>query len=215
MSETKPARVGRPKSEEKRRQILTAASALFLREGFANTSMDSVAKASGVSKQTVYSHFPSKDTLFQAAITAKCQSYDLDPTDLAGHDHCDLPMTQCLRMIGTQFVRLIQDPEVVAMFRVVISEARNNPRIAELFYQAGPKASLDGLAPLFMAFSDNQLSTQDANAMARDFFSLLKGELHIMLLCDLIPPLNNEQIERHVEQAVEKTSLLMKARLQQ
>ena len=75
---TEPRRQGRPKSEEKRQDILRAASTLFLKEGFANTSMDSVAKASGVSKQTVYSHFSSKDSLFKAAIGSKCRSYQLD-----------------------------------------------------------------------------------------------------------------------------------------
>lgn len=211
MSETKPARQGRPKSEEKRQQILHAASTLFLEEGFASTSMDSVAKASGVSKQTVYSHFNDKDSLFQAAITAKCQSYDLDPTELAGHDQCKLPMKQCLTMIGTQFVKLLQDPEVIAMYRVVISEARNNPRIAELFYQAGPKASLDGLTTLFLSFSKYSLTKEQAHAIALDFFSLLKGDLHILLLCDLVPPMSEQQIVRHVEQAVEKTCLIVQA----
>ena len=61
---------GRPKSEEKYHLILHAASCLFLKEGFANTSMDTVAKASGVSKQTVYSHFEGKDALFKAAISS-------------------------------------------------------------------------------------------------------------------------------------------------
>ena len=54
-SQTAP--VGRPKSMEKRNQILSSASQLFLQDGFTNTTMDNVAKQSGVSKQTVYSHF--------------------------------------------------------------------------------------------------------------------------------------------------------------
>ena len=36
--------------------------------------MDAVAKEAGVSKLTVYSHFSDKETLFSAAIEAKCQN---------------------------------------------------------------------------------------------------------------------------------------------
>ena len=82
MPEQKSKRQGRPKSEEKHNLILHSASCLFIENGFANTSMDNVAKASGVSKQTVYSHFDNKDALFKAAITKKCQSYQLDTNQL-------------------------------------------------------------------------------------------------------------------------------------
>jgi TetR/AcrR family transcriptional repressor of mexJK operon len=51
----------RTKSREK---ILTAAEGLFLAGGYHGTAMDAVTEAAGVSKQTVYAHFPSKEALF-------------------------------------------------------------------------------------------------------------------------------------------------------
>ena len=60
------------RSEQKRLQILEAAMELFCGQGFPNTSMDEVAKLAGVSKQTVYSHFGSKDELFVASIESRC-----------------------------------------------------------------------------------------------------------------------------------------------
>lgn len=203
------SKAGRPKSEEKRQQILKAASEQFLSDGFANTSMDKIARLSGVSKQTVYSHFDSKDTLFQAAIMQKCQSYELDPTQLSGYDRCALPMTECLATIGKRFIHLIQDPDVIAMYRVVISEAKNNRRIAELFYQAGLKASLEGLASLFMTYSDGVLSENQAQSVASDYVSLLKSNRLLMLLCDLVPPLEDDEIDRHVSRVVEQISVLL------
>lgn len=202
-------KAGRPKSEEKRQQILKAASDQFLCDGFANTSMDKIAKCSGVSKQTVYSHFDSKDTLFQAAIMQKCQSYELDPTQLSGHDRCALPMAECLTTIGKRFIHLIQDPDVIAMYRVVISEAKNNRRIAELFHQAGLKASLDGLASLFITYSEGTLPRNQALSVASDYLSLLKSDHLLMLLCDLVPPLKDEEIDRHVSRVVEQISVLL------
>jgi TetR/AcrR family transcriptional repressor of mexJK operon len=64
---------GRPKDLAKRQAILDAAKTLFLTKGYANTSMDAVATQAGVSKLTVYSHFNDKETLFSAAVVAKCE----------------------------------------------------------------------------------------------------------------------------------------------
>ena len=75
MTQTVPAaNRGRPKDPAKRAAILEAAKTLFLAGGFSGTSMDAVAKEAGVSKLTVYSHFSDKETLFSAAIEAKCQN---------------------------------------------------------------------------------------------------------------------------------------------
>ena len=68
---------GRSKSEEKREKMLEAASELFLLQGFDNVSMAAVADKANVSKQTVYSHFGSKDKLFCAALEAKCEKFQL------------------------------------------------------------------------------------------------------------------------------------------
>jgi AcrR family transcriptional regulator len=49
--------------EETRAAIADAAVALFAERGFAETTMDEVAVAAGVSRRTAYRHFPSKDDL--------------------------------------------------------------------------------------------------------------------------------------------------------
>ncbi len=64
MTARKPA--GATRTERKHRAILAAAEELFLQQGFERTSMDDVAALAGVSKQTVYAQFSSKDALFAA-----------------------------------------------------------------------------------------------------------------------------------------------------
>ena len=199
---------GRPKSEEKYHLILHAASCLFLKEGFANTSMDTVAKASGVSKQTVYSHFEGKDALFKAAISSKCRSYQLDTQQLIGATSGSLSLLECLRKVGCQFVRLLQDPEAIAIFRVIIAEAVNSPHVATLFYQAGPEASLSTLSDVIEKFGEGSLSRDIAQQLAVDYCALLKGEYHTMMLCGIQSPLQDEAITAHVNSAAEKILLL-------
>ena len=64
------ARSKEPRSAKKRRAIVEAARALFLRNGYLATSMDEIAAGAGVSKQTVYSHFADKEGLFTQIVTA-------------------------------------------------------------------------------------------------------------------------------------------------
>jgi len=69
MDQPRPARAdnaadGERRSTRKRRAILDAATKAFLRGGYRGTSMDEIAAAAGVSKQTVYKRFADKERLF-------------------------------------------------------------------------------------------------------------------------------------------------------
>lgn len=53
---------------ERQETILDGASKAFARQGFAQTSMDEVASASGITKLIVYRHFASKEVLYRAVL---------------------------------------------------------------------------------------------------------------------------------------------------
>ena len=53
-------------------QVLDGARTVFLSEGFSASNMDHVAKASGVSKATLYSYFPDKESLFIVVVQTEC-----------------------------------------------------------------------------------------------------------------------------------------------
>jgi AcrR family transcriptional regulator len=55
--------MARPRSAAAHRQVLDAALKLFAERGIDATSMDAIAEASGVSKATIYKHWPDKDAL--------------------------------------------------------------------------------------------------------------------------------------------------------
>jgi AcrR family transcriptional regulator len=48
--------------------ILDAAAVILLRYGFRKASVDEVARQAGISRQGLYLHFPTKDSLFKATI---------------------------------------------------------------------------------------------------------------------------------------------------
>jgi AcrR family transcriptional regulator len=55
--------MARPRSALAHKQVLDAAVELFSERGIDATSMDAIAEAAGVSKATIYKHWPDKDSL--------------------------------------------------------------------------------------------------------------------------------------------------------
>ena len=66
-SQTRPRRqkTATPGTDEKRERILKAAERLFAAQGYANTTMEQIVRALGVSKPFVYYYFHSKQEIFE------------------------------------------------------------------------------------------------------------------------------------------------------
>nr|MBA3354117.1 helix-turn-helix transcriptional regulator [Blastocatellia bacterium] len=58
-------------SSSTRRRVLEAARGHFFHHGFRNVTMDDLAAELGVSKKTLYAHFPGKDALLEAVLNDK------------------------------------------------------------------------------------------------------------------------------------------------
>lgn len=191
---------GRPKSQEKRDVMLNTAEDFFLKLGFELTSMDAVSKAAGVSKLTIYSHFADKDALFKAVIERKCllHQHIADFSTMA-----DMPVKQVLEKIGTGFIQLVTSDEAIRIHRIIEAEAIRHPKVAELFYAAGPtrvKESFRGLLSIWQ--KQKKLDIPDMDMAIDHFFCLMKGEAHMKMLLNLQTKCSSADIARHVESAV-------------
>ena len=196
---------GRPKDPQKKRVILEAAGQLFRENGFQATSMDAVALSAGVSKQTLYSHFGSKDELFRLVIKGKVDHYEFDSlSELLSYD-----LATDLNKFGRIFLGLVLDKEAVDMMRVVIGESRKYPKISELFYQMGPDRVTKVLADYLQ---DQQqrgaLLGEDAYHQAVLFLNMLKGDWHLQALMGMHPQITASTLERQVETTVRQFLLL-------
>ena len=88
-----PSRATRPyrspkreqRARETRRRIRDAASGLFLRDGYAATTMTAIARAAKVGERTVYLAFPTKPALLGEIITVAVRGGDED-APLAARD---------------------------------------------------------------------------------------------------------------------------------
>ena len=71
-----PKRAGYRKSEDSRRQVLDAAVLTLAKRGLANTSIQDIADAAGLSKGAVHYHFESKDDLLLHVLHRCCESME-------------------------------------------------------------------------------------------------------------------------------------------
>ncbi|AAN56275.2 TetR/AcrR family transcriptional regulator [Shewanella oneidensis MR-1] len=144
---TQPSDIPLSRSEQKKQQVLVAAIDLFCRQGFPHTSMDEVAKLAGVSKQTVYSHYGSKDELFVAAIESKCVGHNLNDDLLSDPSQPEATITE----FALQFGEMIVSPEAITVFKACVAQSESHPEVSRLFFEAGPKHIVGLMADYLVA----------------------------------------------------------------
>lgn len=201
----KPAGPGRPKDLGKRAAILEAAKRMFTRCGFDGASMDQIAAEAGVSKLTVYSHFGDKETLFGAAVESHCETR-LPPSLFEPAP--GTPLRERLMTIARAFYAMITSPEAISGHRMLCTPQVAGSPLSELFWEAGPhrvQTSFSALLERRIAAGDLDIDTRDPDAIHRaaaQFFTLLKGEPHAMLVfgCRADKPAD---IEAHLAASVE------------
>ena len=191
---------GRPKDLAKRQAILDAAKTLFLSHGYANTSMDAVAAEAGVSKLTVYSHFNDKETLFSAAVMAKCEE-QLPP--LFFELPAGIAVEKVLLNIARGFHQLINSDESVNLHRLIMALGSQDPKLSLIFFEAGPQRMVQGMERLLTQIHDSgALSIDLPRNAAEHFFCLIKGAGNFRLLYGCGEPLDEEASESHVREVV-------------
>jgi len=157
------------RASRKRREISHAAIGEFIAKGYAGTSMDDVAAAARVSKQTVYKLFGSKEELFVAIIEATVGEVMNEVFERVGPSpdhHGDL--AEELLTMGRRLLVLIMQPELLALRRLVTGEASRFPQLGEVWWRGGPArlmAELTGL--LRQADKDGQLAIDDPQLAAQ------------------------------------------------
>jgi len=190
--------------EGKREAILEAARKVFLEIGFGATSMDAIAVAAKVSKQTVYNHFGSKEELFAAMIRSTCDRMVTAFEEAAKSGKPDVT----LRAIARQVVSKVLDRDRLSLYRILMAEGQRFPELGQIFYECGPQVTRKYLSDYFTEQNARGTMHVANPAVAADqFFGLLSGcQLKTQLGIETAP--SPEFLELYVENAV---TLMMSA----
>ncbi|MGJ7514476.1 TetR/AcrR family transcriptional regulator [Pseudomonas baetica] len=115
-------------TDRKREAIIQAAIVEFRDNGFEITSMDKIAATAGVSKRTVYNHFPSKEELFAEILN---QLWIRVTAEQETSYSRELPLRDQLRLLLTAKVQMLSDDNLLDLARVAIAAAIHSPERAQ------------------------------------------------------------------------------------
>jgi AcrR family transcriptional regulator len=181
---------GRPRDPERLKRVLEAAAQQFLEDGLERASVEAIAKASGVSKVTIYSYFPTKESLFEAAV-ASCTEEVFSSIPHGALDPRD--PENALMLIGKAFLQLKRSDMAVGTFRLMFSVSGQHAESCEAFYRQGPKELIHQVADyLRAATSTGSLSIRNADEAADQFLSLFLGSADIRVMLGLGKPKASE-----------------------
>jgi TetR/AcrR family transcriptional regulator, mexJK operon transcriptional repressor len=182
-------------AEQKQQDIVIAAEALFLQQGYGVSSMDQIAQEAGVTKQTVYRYFPSKNELFGAVMqrmrTAEAETWRFGAGAIAEE----------LSGFAAYLLGLHLQPQALGLYRILLTEAAQEGLLAT-FKSQGPQQVLQPL----IEYLGKQTQLEDPAFCAQMFATMILAPRNQMLMS------NAQVMKKSVQQEhVRKvTTLFMK-----
>lgn len=113
------------RSETAREAVIHAADDLLVAKGYAGVTMEGIAKAAGVAKQTVYRWWSSKAEVLMDVFLEDAAS-QLDPPDLGG-------LATDLRHHLGATARFLTTDDAGAVFRALIGQSQHDAQLADAF----------------------------------------------------------------------------------
>ena len=159
-------------TDRKRAAVIGAAIEEFLAAGFDATSMDRIAARAGVSKRTVYNHFPSKEVLFAAILR---QLWDSSDTGEAPAYSASQPLRAQLIQLLLKKLSLLNDEAFLSLARVAIAAGIHSPeRARDMVARMGEREE-DLTVWIRAAAADGRLKTADPMFASQQLQGLVKA----------------------------------------
>ncbi|MFW8633457.1 TetR/AcrR family transcriptional regulator [Cribrihabitans pelagius] len=182
-------------------QVIEGARQVFMADGFEGASVDSIAKAAGVSKATLYSYFPDKRLLFMEVVRGVCMQQADSALDMAAPS-CG--PRQVLRAAAEHILAVILSDFSLRMFRICVAEADRFPELGPQFFESGPKVVQEQIRSYLQeAAARGELKIEDFDLAADQFIELCHADLFVRFLFNIDTEFSAAERERVIAGAVE------------
>ncbi len=119
------------RKQDRPHELMDAALALFGEKGFAATRAEEVAARAGVSKGTLYLYYPSKEELLKAVIRENLSQLIAEGSEQV--DTFEGTTAELLAYLLTTWWERVGNTPASAIHKIMLSEARNFPEIAQFY----------------------------------------------------------------------------------
>jgi AcrR family transcriptional regulator len=164
----------------KRCKIIEAATAVFVRDGFVGASIDAVAEAAGVSRQTIYNQIGDKEKLFaevvreitersSAVLLATLATFPETPQDIEAE----------LVSFAVRLTRnCLCDSQAAALRRLIEAEGHRYPELFTTWKEYGPGRNWPAIADRFARLAKSgDIELSDPELATRQFMALIGADL--------------------------------------
>ena len=186
--------------EKRRKAIIEAAYSLFIEKGYASVSVDEIIRVSKGSKSSLYKFFGNKEGILKAVIESLAEEF-------LREIHLEFPSAkttrETLNRIGMVFADLALSDKAINQHRHAVSYAKAFPDLAKLWYESGPKATMDGFADFLEKETvAGRLRIADPARAAWFFLGMIIFHDNMRrLVC--LPPSKRSELKKMVSEAVE------------
>jgi TetR/AcrR family transcriptional repressor of mexJK operon len=161
--------------ERSRTAILAGAATVFLRDGYDGASVDDIAREAGVAKRTVYNVFADKEALFRETVGVAIGIAEQFTGEIAAATGGMREASDIAPMSRRLASAVLLGP-VLPLRRLLVSETRRFPDLAEQYRRRAPETVL---AALSIALRDlaraGQLRIDNADVAAEHLAFLIMG----------------------------------------
>jgi TetR/AcrR family transcriptional repressor of mexJK operon len=169
-----------PRVVRTRAAAVDAAKTLFLQKGYAGTTMEEIAALAGIAKRTLYNNYADKEALFTQIVAEVIDHAEAFARALPDHFTADVTasgLPAALHDLGRRLALGVVRPDVVALRRLLVGEARAFPELARAYFDRAPGRVIVALASAFEHLGTlGLLRTTDVRRAASQFAYLVVGE---------------------------------------
>lgn len=197
-NERKSGRLERQKAQ-RRELILDIAQAMFLEQGYGQTTMSAIASVLQGSKSTLWTYFPNKEALFAAVLNRAAVKFR---QKLCEALKSDSQIEVTIRKFCSAYIRILCAHEAISIHRLVISEAKRFPDIGRIFFNCAVVPTRDLLLEFFGSINTGKLtSTTDPMRAAHLLAALCHGHCFRKMIFGLADHVTEEEMEMDAELA--------------
>jgi AcrR family transcriptional regulator len=169
----------RLKPKAKEQEVLDVATEYFLQHGYRGASINAMARSSGISKESIYRYFSSKQQLFEAVIGRELIEYRRNLHRLDTLRSMDL--RAALITVAEAILAIITTERTLALRRLIFDEATRSPEVGQHYYKIGAGQAYVVLESVLETHTHE--SDFDIPTLARHFAAMLCWRMTLERQC--------------------------------
>ena len=169
----------RLKPKAKEQEVLDVATEYFLQHGYRGASINAMARSSGISKESIYRYFSSKQQLFEAVIGRELIEYRRNLHRLDTLRSMDL--RAALTTVAEAILAIITTDRTLALRRLIFDEATRSPEVGQHYYKIGANQAYSVLESVLETHAHE--SDFDVPTLARHFAAMLCWRMTLERQC--------------------------------